>query len=427
MTISLTDTTSFNNLTWFDRLCRKFALNFLSQLKFGEITVVEGNQRFRFGDEFAELKTVITVVEPAFYQKLVLSGSVGGGEAYINGWWRCDNLTTLVRIFALNLTTLDKLDSALSRLGRPMLKLLNWRNRNSVSQAQKNIAAHYDLGNDLYRLFLDDSMMYSSAVYPEPSATLASAQQHKLKMICDKLQLKASDHLVEIGTGWGGMAIFAAQHYGCQVTTTTISQQQYDYAKAQISALGLENKINLLLRDYRQLSGQYDKLVSIEMIEAVGEEYLDTYFAKCSSLLKPNGLMVLQAITIVDQRYQQYVREVDFIKRYVFPGGCLPSISRMTDAINRKTDLVVRQLQDIGLDYARTLKHWCDNFMHERDSVHKLGYDDNFVRLWQFYLCYCEGGFLERATSAVHLVLSKPQHRGVIINHDSLVSRQKLQ
>lgn len=411
MTMSLTETSVFDNLSWFERLCRKFALDFISQLQHGDITVVEGNQRLRFGDEQAALKAVITVVDPAFYQKLVMSGSVGGGEAYIYGWWRCDNLTALVRIFALNLATLDKLDSAITRLGRPLLKLLNWRNKNSKTQARKNIAAHYDLGNEMYRLFLDNSMMYSSAVYPDDTADLASAQQHKLELICQRLQLKSTDHLIEIGTGWGSMAIYAAQHYGCKVTTTTISQQQYDYAKQRIEALGLQGQITLLLEDYRDLQGQYDKLVSIEMIEAVGEEYLDTYFAKCSSLLKPDGLMVLQAITIVDQRYKQYVREVDFIKRYVFPGGCLPSISRMTDAVSRKTDLIVRHLQDIGFDYARTLKDWCDNFMHARDKVHQLGYDDNFVRLWQFYLCYCEGGFRERATSAVHLVLSKPANR----------------
>lgn len=411
MTMSLTEISVFDNLSWFERLCRKFALDFISQLQHGDITVVEGNQRLRFGDEHASLKTVITVVDPAFYQKMVMAGSVGGGEAYINGWWRCDNLTALVRIFALNLTTLDKLDSAITRLGRPLLKLLNWRNRNSKAQAKKNIAAHYDLGNDMYRLFLDESMMYSSAVYPDDSSDLAVAQQHKLQLICQRLQLKSSDHLLEIGTGWGSMAIYAAQHYGCKVTTTTISQQQYDYAKARIAALGLQDKITLLLNDYRDLAGQYDKLVSIEMIEAVGEEYLDTYFAKCASLLKADGLMVLQAITIVDQRYSQYVREVDFIKRYVFPGGCLPSVSRMTDAVSRKTDMVVRHLQDIGFDYARTLKDWCDNFMHARDRVHQLGYDDNFVRLWQFYLCYCEGGFRERATSAIHMVLAKPGNR----------------
>lgn len=413
MSLSLSEKAVFDNLGWFDRLCRKFTLNFLSQLRHGSITVIEAGEAQQFGDADAELKTTITVTDPAFYQKLVLSGSVGGGEAYIHGFWRCDNLTALVQIFARNLDVLDKMDSTWARLSRPMLKLLNFRNRNTISQSRRNIAAHYDLGNAMYQLFLDPSMMYSSAVYPSADSTLEQAQQHKLQQICERLQLKASDHLLEIGTGWGSMAIYAAQHYGCKVTTTTISQQQYDYTKARVVELGLQDKITLLFEDYRLLTGTYDKLVSIEMIEAVGDDFLDNYFEKCSSLLKPDGVMVLQAITMVDHRYQQYVREVDFIKRYIFPGGCLPSISRMASAVANKTDLVIRQVQDIGFDYARTLKDWCDNFMAQRDAVHQLGYDDNFIRLWHFYLCYCEGGFRERATSAVHLVLSKPQNRSV--------------
>ncbi|EIW90183.1 cyclopropane-fatty-acyl-phospholipid synthase [Alishewanella agri BL06] len=413
MSLSLSEKAVFDNLGWFDRLCRKFTLNFLSQLRHGSITVIEAGEAQQFGDADAELKTSITVTDPAFYQKLVLAGSVGGGEAYIHGFWRCDNLTALVQIFARNLDVLDKMDSTWARLSRPMLKLLNFRNRNTISQSRRNIAAHYDLGNAMYQLFLDPSMMYSSAVYPTADSTLEQAQQHKLQQICERLQLKASDHLLEIGTGWGSMAIYAAQHYGCKVTTTTISQQQYDYTKARIAEVGLQDKITLLFEDYRLLTGTYDKLVSIEMIEAVGDDFLDNYFEKCSSLLKPDGIMVLQAITMVDHRYQQYVREVDFIKRYIFPGGCLPSISRMASAVANKTDLVIRQVQDIGFDYARTLKDWCDNFMAQRDAVHQLGYDDNFIRLWHFYLCYCEGGFRERATSAVHLVLSKPQNRSV--------------
>lgn len=413
MSLSLSEKAVFDNLGWFDRLCRKFTLNFLSQLRHGSITVIEAGEAQQFGDADAELNTTITVTDPAFYQKLVLAGSVGGGEAYIHGFWRCDNLTALVQIFARNLDVLDKMDSTWARLSRPMLKLLNFRNRNTISQARRNIAAHYDLGNAMYQLFLDPSMMYSSAIYPTADSTLEQAQQHKLQQICERLQLKASDHLLEIGTGWGSIAIYAAQHYGCKVTTTTISQQQYDYTKAQVAELGLQDKITLLFEDYRLLTGTYDKLVSIEMIEAVGDDFLDNYFEKCSSLLKPDGIMVLQAITMVDHRYQQYVREVDFIKRYIFPGGCLPSISRMASAVANKTDLVIRQVQDIGFDYARTLKDWCDNFMAQRDAVHQLGYDDNFIRLWHFYLCYCEGGFRERATSAVHLVLSKPQNRSV--------------
>ncbi len=414
MSLSLSEKAVFDNLGWFDRLCRKFTLNFLSQLRHGGITLVEAGTEHQFGEAEAELQVTLTVVDPTFYQKLVLAGSVGGGEAYIHGHWRCDNLTALVQIFARNLAVLDKMDSTWARLSRPVLKLLNYRNRNTVSQSKKNISAHYDLGNAMYQLFLDPSMMYSSAIYPSADSSLEEAQQHKLEQICQRLQLQQSDHLIEIGTGWGSMAIYAAQHYGCKVTTTTISQQQYDYAKAKIEALGLTDKITLLFKDYRELTGSYDKLVSIEMIEAVGDDFLDNYFAKCSDLLKPDGIMVIQAITMVDHRYDQYVREVDFIKRYIFPGGCLPSINRMATAVAEHTDLVIRQIQDIGFDYARTLKDWCDNFMAQRDAVHKLNYDDNFIRLWHFYLCYCEGGFRERATSAIHLVCTKPQNRSVI-------------
>ncbi|HCU66787.1 MAG TPA: SAM-dependent methyltransferase [Rheinheimera sp.] len=411
MTLSIAGSSVLANLGMLDKICRNLMLSYLASLQQGCIELVEGHDKQLLGDPQADLRVTLTVVDPAFYQKLVLGGSVGAGESYIEGHWRTDNLTALVQIFARNMALLDKLESGWARLSKPALKLLNWRNRNSVSQSKKNISAHYDLGNSMYQLFLDNSMMYSSAVYPSPEASLAEAQQHKLKLICDKLQLKASDHLIEIGTGWGSLAIFAARNYGCRVTTTTISREQFDYAKKQIEAAGLSEQITLLFQDYRELSGQYDKLVSVEMIEAVGHEYLDGYFAKCSSLLKPEGLMVLQAITIADQRYEFYRREVDFIKKFVFPGGCLPSMLRMTQAAAQHTDLVIRHVQDIGLDYARTLADWCNNFMAARDAVHQLGYDDRFVRLWHFYLCYCEGGFLERATSAVHLVLTKPGHR----------------
>ena len=411
MTMSLTETSVASKLSWFDKFSRRFVLNFIARLQHGFIRVYEGQQLLEFGDNTAELQVSIRVKDPTFYRKMVSSGSIGAAEAYVDGSWSCDELTDLVRIFARNLTLLDQMDSTWARFSRPWLKLLNWQNANSKAQARKNISAHYDLGNAMYRLFLDESMMYSSAVYPTQDASLEQAQQHKLELLCQRLQLTADDHLLEIGTGWGGMAIYAAKHYGCKVTTTTISQQQYDYAKAQVIAAGLADKITLLLQDYRDLTGNYDKLVSIEMIEAVGDDYLDTYFQVCSSLLKPDGIMVLQAITMVDQRYKQYVREVDFIKRYIFPGGCLPSIHRMSEAVTKGTDLVIRQLQDIGFDYAKTLKHWCERFMQQKDEVVKLGYDHEFIRLWHYYLCYCEGGFLERATSTVHLVLAKPGNR----------------
>ncbi len=408
MTYSLLQSSVLSNMGVVDKICRKLVLNFLGRLRHGAIELVEDGEKQLFGDPQADLRVSLTVVDVQFYQKMVFGGSVGAGEAFIDGMWRCDQLTALIQIFARNLTLLDELETGWARLSRPALKLLDWRNRNTIHQSKKNISAHYDLGNAMYQLFLDPSMMYSSAVYPSASADLAEAQQHKLRLLCDKLQLTPNDHLLEIGTGWGSLAIFAAKNYGCKVTTTTISREQHDYAAAQIEAAGLGDRITLLFEDYRLLTGEYDKLVSIEMIEAVGHEFLSTYFAKCSQLLKPNGLMVLQAITIADQRYDIYRKEVDFIKKFVFPGGCLPSMTRMTQALTSHTDFVVRHVQDIGLDYARTLADWCSNFMAARDAVHQLGYDDRFVRLWHFYLCYCEGGFLERTTSAVHLVLTKP-------------------
>ncbi|WP_233077862.1 SAM-dependent methyltransferase [Rheinheimera soli] len=414
MTVSITEQCPFQNLSWFDKTCRKLVLTHLNQLHHGAILLVEGQEKTLLGDAKGELQCTLTVLDPDFYQKMMFAGSVGAGESYTLGQWRCDNLTVLVQLIARNASLLDKLESAWARLSKPALKLLDWRNRNTKEQSRKNISAHYDLGNAMYQLFLDPSMMYSSAVYETESCTLEQAQLNKLKSICDKLQLKESDHLIEIGTGWGSMAIFAARNYGCKVTTTTISREQHDYAAQQIREAGLESQITLLFQDYRDLTGTYDKLVSIEMIEAVGDEFLDQYFAKCSSLLKEDGLMVLQAITIADQRYSHYVKEVDFIKRYIFPGGCLPSIQRMSNAVANYTDLVLRQVQDIGLDYARTLQDWCHNFMASRDKLHQLGYDDQFIRLWHFYLCYCEGGFLERATSAVHLVFTKPMNRNKI-------------
>ena len=382
----------------------------VSQLQHGAITVSEAGVEQHFGDKNAELNTVITVLDPAFYQKLVLAGSVGGGEAYIYGYWRCDNLTALVQIFARNLAVLDKMDSTWARLSRPLLKLLNYRNRNTVSQSKRNIAAHYDLGNAMYQLFLDPSMMYSSAVYPSGTASLADAQQHKLQQICQRLQLTAADHLIEIGTGWGSMAIFAAQHYGCKVTTTTISREQHDLAAARIQQAGLGDRITLLQSDYRDLTGQYDKLVSIEMIEAIGAQYLETFFGKLGTLLRPGGQALLQAITIEDHRYVQARDAVDYIKRFVFPGSFIPSLSAMYAAKTRASDLQVVHQEDFGLSYAYTLRAWRRRFMTRLPDVRAQGFDERFIRLWEFYLAYCEGGFLERSIGVSHLLMARPAH-----------------
>jgi cyclopropane-fatty-acyl-phospholipid synthase len=293
----------------------------------------------------------------------------------------------------------------------PALKISHFANRNSAEQAKRNISAHYDLGNKLYSKFLDRSMMYSAAIYPDSNASLAQAQQHKLHTICEKLQLKQTDHLVEIGTGWGGLAIHAAKHYGCKVTTTTISEEQHSYAQQWIDKEGLGDKITLLKKDYRLLDGEYDKLVSIEMIEAVGKRYLTTFFNKCSSLLKPDGLMLLQSITIDDRRHASYSNSVDFIQKYIFPGGYLPSQMIINKHLKNDTDLSIADIQDIGLDYAQTLQDWFVAFMMQKQALAEDGYDDRFMRMWQYYLNYCEGGFLERAISTLQLVMRKPQHR----------------
>ena len=299
MTLALSQSATAAEAGLLDRICRRLVQGYLAGLQHGCIELVDHKDELILGDAHADLRVRLEVRDPRFYQRLVLGGSVGAGEAYMDGWWHTDQLTALVRIFARNMALLDSLESAWARLSKPALKLLDWKNRNTLGQSRKNIAAHYDLGNSLYRLFLDDSMMYSSAVYPHADSTLEQAQQHKLRLLCDKLQLQPGDHLLEIGTGWGSLAIFAATHYGCKVTTTTISREQHDYAAERIAAAGLGDKITLLFEDYRLLTGQYDKLVSVEMIEAVGHQFYQTYFKKCSSLLKPNGLMLIQSILIL--------------------------------------------------------------------------------------------------------------------------------
>jgi cyclopropane-fatty-acyl-phospholipid synthase len=287
---------------------------------------------------------------------------------------------------------------------------------NSRKGSKENILAHYDLGNELYKSFLDPTMMYSSAIYPEPSSSLEEASLYKLDHICRKLKLNERDRVIEIGSGWGGFAIHAATHYGCHVTTTTISEAQYQEAQERIAEAGLSKQITLLKQDYRDLEGQYDKLVSIEMIEAVGYKYLPVFFEKCGSLLKSGGMMLLQAITIQDQKYSRYIKDVDFIQKHIFPGGCLTSNSHMLSMITEKTDMVVRSLEDFGFDYAKTLKEWRHRFLASFSRLESKGYDQRFKKLWEFYLSYCEGGFKERSISVVQLVSAKPHNRVSVID-----------
>ena len=414
------DSPEFLNKTakpgWLDYAARRIVLSKLARLEAGEVTIVEKDRRQTFGraDEQCPLSATVVVKSPAFYGDVALGSSIGAGEAYIQGHWECSDPVALGRILLRNRGVLDSMDGGAAAVTRPLRKAFHWLNRNTRVGSRRNIAAHYDLGNDFYALWLDPEMMYSCAWYADDQTTLEEAAVAKLDRICRRLRLGANDRVVEIGTGWGGFAVHAAKHYGCHVTTTTISGEQYEYARQRIAAEGLQDRIRLLKKDYRDLQGRFDKLVSIEMIEAVGHEYLDTYFRKCSSLLEPHGEMLIQAITIADQRYERAKRNVDFIKRYVFPGGFLPSVTAMTSALTQETDLRAIHIEDIGLHYARTLRDWRERFFARIDDVRDLGFSDEFIRLWDFYLTYCESAFLERAIGDVHLHAIKPGARPAI-------------
>lgn len=394
-------------------LARSFMWKVLGKLQVGSLTLREGDEAKVFGStsESSAPHAEVHVHDTDLYRRILTGGSIAAGETFIEGMWSSPDLTEVTRAFSANMAMLEAMSDKQNWLARLALKLSHWARRNTSTRSRENISAHYDLGNDFFSLFLDPSMMYSSAVFPSASADLASASQHKLKLICEDLELKAEDHLVEIGTGWGGMAIFAAEHYGCRVTTTTISRQQYDYTLEAVAQKGLEDQVTVLFDDYRDLQGQFDKLVSIEMIEAVGHQFYDTYFQKISHLLKPHGKAVIQAITITEQRYEQARDSVDFIKRYIFPGGCLPSLTVVSDALSRVTDMQMSNLRDIGRDYADTLKVWHASFLNKLDEVRAMGFDDRFIRMWRYYLSYCEGGFRERIIGTHQITLTKPGYR----------------
>jgi cyclopropane-fatty-acyl-phospholipid synthase len=405
-----------SDTSWFEKRCRSVVFKTLDKLAYGSLEIIEHDQRFHFGSkdnhanessETNAVKGTLVVRDHSLYKDLVLKGSIGFAEAYIDGKWTSPNLTSVIRIFAKAQQVIDQLESNKGWVSRIKNALIHRANRNTHKGSKNNISAHYDLGNELYTRFLDPKMMYSAAIYPDEDASLEDAQLNKLNVICERLALKESDHLIEIGTGWGGLAIHAAQHYGCRVTTTTISEEQHEYAKQKITELGLQGKITLLKKDYRDLQGHYDKLVSIEMIEAVGYEFLPSFFNQCNALLKPGGKMLLQSITIADQRFDYYRKNVDFIQRYIFPGGFLPSVTEISHRTTRHTDMVIESIDDIGLDYAKTLAHWREKFLESWHELTDFGYDEHFKRLWLYYFGYCEGAFLERSTSTVHVVLRK--------------------
>jgi cyclopropane-fatty-acyl-phospholipid synthase len=395
------------------RLARTLLLIQLRKIRYGRLRLIDGALHESFGSvtQGAPFDVTIRVRSQRFYSDVVFAGTVGAGEAYINGYWHCDDLTGLVRLMVVNRDLMNDVDSGWSRLSAPLFKLAHRLNRNDKGGSRRNISAHYDLGNSFFELFLDETMAYSCGIFETPESTLLQASTAKFDAVCSKLQLKAGQHLLEIGTGWGGLAIHAARKYGCRVTTTTISREQYELAQERVARAGLSDRVTLLLEDYRDLGGEYDALVSIEMIEAVGHQYLDTYFRKCAGLLTSSGAMLLQSITIRDQFYNQAKREVDFIKRFIFPGSFIPSVAAIAASLARVTDMKLYHLEDIGPHYARTLRLWRERFMARQNDVRAQGYPESFVRMWEYYLSYCEGGFEERQLGDVQMLLTKPRSR----------------
>jgi len=377
----------------------------------GRVRFSEKHLTFEFGKEDCGLEATIEIQDPRFYRQVVLNGSLGAAEAYIRGYWQCENLVDLVRIFCRNSDVAAGMEKGAARILN-LLKIAAHRmRRNTLSGSRQNISDHYDLGNDFFALFLDSTLAYSCAIFPEQNSTLHQASTAKFDRICRKLDLKANDHVLEIGAGWGGFALHAAENYGCRVTTTTLSPKQYAFAKNMIEKRGMASRINILQEDYRNLKGSYDRIVSIEMIEAVGYEYFDAYFEKCSALLKSDGLMLLQAITFPDRDFERYRRSADFIQKYIFPGGCLPSLGAINRSISRSTDLRLIDLEDITRHYPETLALWRRNFHANIAGIKAMGFTEVFIRTWHYYFCYCEGGFRERAIGDVQIVLAKQDFR----------------
>ena len=395
-------------MTAIESACRRLALRVLSGIRDGRLELVEpDSKRLSFGEADADLAATVEIRSPGFYRAM-LGGSVGLGEAYRDGAWDCDDLVALARIAARNLAPLDRWRRRLHPVLAPLQRTV-WRvPRNSRRAARRRISAHYDLGNDLFALYLDESMMYSAAVFPDPEAGLAEAQQHRLERICQALELGPDDHLLEIGTGWGAMAAYAASNYGCRVTTTTISQEQREGALRRIQDAGVEDRVTVLLDDYRDLRGRFTKLVSLEMIEAVGWQYFETFFRRCSELLEPDGLFFLQAIVIDDRLYEVEKAARSFSNTLIFPGGCLPSVEVIEHCIAHETDMTMVWLEEIGAHYARTLELWRERFIANTDLAAELGYDEAFRRLWTLWLAMSEAGFRERRLRDVQVLFAKP-------------------
>ena len=389
----------------------------LKSIKSGELTVIDGGNRYVFGDPEPKFKAELEVFSQEFYVFLGSGGTNGAAEAFTAGYWNSKNLVKLIQLIIKNKKTLLGLDSGFARLTNPITKLIHKKRQNTLAGSKNNILAHYDLSNDFYKLWLDPTMTYSSGVFPKKDSSMQEASVEKLDRICRKLKLSSADHVLEIGTGWGSFAIHAAKKYGCKVTTTTISDKQFQYASELISKEELDDKITLLSKDYRELEGTFDKVVSIEMIEAVGAEYVPGFFEKASSLLKKNGLMLLQGITYNDPDFDAYKNSVDFIRKYIFPGSCLVAMPQILKAIKEKTDMAMIDSEDITHHYARTLEIWREDFLKVLPQVKDLGFSDPFTRIWNFYLVYCEAGFLENLIGDYQIVFAKPDSQNIQITY----------
>ena len=380
----------------------------LRKIRHGQLTVRENSQVTTFGESKGP-GSEITIHNPRCYRRIVFGGMIGAAESFIEGDWSTPDLVSLTRLFARNENLLRQANRGLARLKQAYYWIISQLHPNSRKSSRKNIAAHYDLGNEFFSLFLDSSMTYSCGIFDSPESSLWEASMQKYRVIADGLNLSPNDHVIEIGTGWGGFAFFAAEHYGCRVTTTTISAEQFKYVSKKVEQARLNDKIHVVCKDYRDLDGTFDKLVSIEMIEAVGHQFLKPFFKKCGDLLKPHGQATIQAITVPDKDYSQYRRSSDFIQQFIFPGGCLPSIQAIKQAA-KESELQLVHVTNFSSDYFRTLSEWRIRFLENLSAIKQLRVGEQFVRLWDYYLCYCAGGFAEGKIHVGHISFEKSRN-----------------
>ena len=396
-------------MTFIHRIAERLVRGRLGALTDGRLLIHLPDETATFGPGGGP-HAEITIHDPSVFPALAFGGHLGAAEAYVHGDWSTDDLTAVVRLFLRNRHVLDGLETGAARLAQPLRALAHALNKNTRKGSRRNIQAHYDLGNDFFSVFLDDTLTYSAGLFEGEDRSMHEASIAKYDRICRKLGLQPGHHVIEIGSGWGGFALYAAGRYGCRVTTTTVSPRQHELATERVREAGLTDRVTVLLEDYRDLTGTFDRLVSIEMIEAVGHQYLATFFDRCAALLAPDGIAAIQAITIQDRYYESARREVDFIKRYIFPGSCIPSVSVLTRAM-APTDLRLVHMDDMTPDYAETLRRWRDRFFERWPDIADLGFDDSFKRLWDFYFCYCEGGFDEAVLGSVQMTFAKPAAR----------------